>query len=615
MSTGGIFQLITNDGKQDRMLMATSLLNQRLQEITTARQRNGYRDTSPTLVDIERTHILFMNAHFKPFAAIGYEYMSSSVQAGSARLGGQVQFSIPQFGDFFHDMVLRVKLGAVEAVNSAYWSDPASNPAQGNELLRYVDYLGQKLVKRVAFTVNNNPLDEYNSDIMNFHREFYITPNKIVGWKRNVAQELPKKAYSDVSGRGTGLREEKSILDGPQTAKASHKELDVWLPLLFWFNKDPRLSVPSVCIPYGQRFIDVQFSAANEILQHQHASNPALDSPATNPVPVPDILKCDLYINNVFVNPEIHDIFIKRIGFSLIRVHRFQTARVSKSEDQIHMNQMKWPIETLYVGLRPSENSDTASTGMLENWYKYSQVVDRVVSTGGLSDYAPLLAAPATALAVTVADVDAVLPAFSASGVALQSLSSLTGLAGATAVTRKSLNTWLGFYGFKQLSGAAAGTFLGGNILAAEWSMPPALITDQAGVPAGVEAGSGAQPSQVRYKTCIPTISSLEITAHSIAIYKELPSQFFNAYTAFNFGGLNINTPEDCGALMIPFNLYPGAYQPSGHLNISRAREFYLTFKSDVVGKTVSQADLIIIGVAINFLLISDGSAVLRYAT
>jgi hypothetical protein len=28
-------------------------------------------DITPTLVDLERTHILYVNAHFKPFAAIG----------------------------------------------------------------------------------------------------------------------------------------------------------------------------------------------------------------------------------------------------------------------------------------------------------------------------------------------------------------------------------------------------------------------------------------------------------------------------------------------------------------------------------------------------------------
>ena len=36
----GIFQLITNDGKQDRMLMATALLNKRLLEIERLRSQN-----------------------------------------------------------------------------------------------------------------------------------------------------------------------------------------------------------------------------------------------------------------------------------------------------------------------------------------------------------------------------------------------------------------------------------------------------------------------------------------------------------------------------------------------------------------------------------------------
>lgn len=76
--------------------MATKLLNQRLIDIERMRSRNPQiKDPTPTLVDIERTHILFMNAHFKPFAAIGYEYNKVRVQSGSAALGQDVQFSIP----------------------------------------------------------------------------------------------------------------------------------------------------------------------------------------------------------------------------------------------------------------------------------------------------------------------------------------------------------------------------------------------------------------------------------------------------------------------------------------------------------------------------------------
>ncbi|HVE14537.1 MAG TPA: hypothetical protein VNI01_14155 [Elusimicrobiota bacterium] len=37
------------------------------------RKSAGKADITPTLVDLERTHILYVNSHFKPFAAIGYE--------------------------------------------------------------------------------------------------------------------------------------------------------------------------------------------------------------------------------------------------------------------------------------------------------------------------------------------------------------------------------------------------------------------------------------------------------------------------------------------------------------------------------------------------------------
>lgn len=68
MATGGIFTIITNDGKQDKMLMASELLRNRLEAVMAARRANpAIADPTPTLLDIEKTHILFVNAHFKPF--------------------------------------------------------------------------------------------------------------------------------------------------------------------------------------------------------------------------------------------------------------------------------------------------------------------------------------------------------------------------------------------------------------------------------------------------------------------------------------------------------------------------------------------------------------------
>jgi hypothetical protein len=111
------------------------------------------------------------------------------------------------------------------------------------------------------------------------------------------------------------------------------------------------------------------------------------------------------------------------------------------------------------------------------------------------------------------------------------------------------------------------------------------------------------------YQTCHPTINVLTIEAHGIPLYRDIPSAFFNQYVPFTYGGQHINTPVDCGALMVTFNLYPGSYQPSGHVNVSRAREFYIDFVRNQINGVddVSNADLVVVAIAINFLLISDG--------
>ena len=78
--------------------------------------------------------------------------------------------------------------------------------------------------------------------------------------------------------------------------------------------------------------------------------------------------------------------------------------------------------------------------------------------------------------------------------------------------------------------------------------------------------------------------------------------------------GKNINTPEDIGWFMLNFNFNPGDNDPSGHINVSRAREFYLTYRSSYIGVN-SAAELIVLADALNFFLVKDGSGVLRFST
>jgi hypothetical protein len=410
MSAGAVFKLIANDGKADRMIMATELLNQRIKDIMCMRASQGFPDPTPTLVDLERTHILFVNAHFKPFAAIGYEYNKVKANTGNASWNGSVQYSIPQFGDFFSDMVISTNLAAVSAtvgtvpafppyvgpsnqatsatsqtsavvnivsgVYTLYTQEYVNSAgvvqsvgAAASNFIRYCEYPGERLFKQVKFEVNGNPLDNYTAEAMMFHQKFRVAPNKQVGWQRLVGQEVAVDAYSDLAATSgasnwpasvanlldingnaaagapvsaaTTARVLTRVVNGLQTPKATQPATRLWVPLIFWFNRDARLAIASVSIPYGQRFITVDLESGQNILytapgdlylrltvqlqtsngvgkgtaaaiavedvQTYTTLTPVLAANSTVPADSSlGQLSMDLYINNIFVNPEVN---------------------------------------------------------------------------------------------------------------------------------------------------------------------------------------------------------------------------------------------------------------------------------------------------------------------
>lgn len=109
-------------------------------------------------------------------------------------------------------------------------------------------------------------------------------------WLGNTAAALP-------DGHQVWVR----VGNGFQTPKEEQPDvLEMIIPLLFWFNLDPRLSIPSVAIPYGQRFINVTLAQRCEMVDVQIrgaglAANTAISTPGINVF--------ELYINNIFVNP------------------------------------------------------------------------------------------------------------------------------------------------------------------------------------------------------------------------------------------------------------------------------------------------------------------------
>jgi len=515
--------------------------------------------------------------------------------SGTPSLGQVLQFSIPQFGDFFHDIAFHCVLSQ-PTVTAGVGVSAEDTPA-----MRWCSWPGERLLKKVQQEVNGNPLDEYTFHAAAAHREYRVAPNKLTAWKRCVGQEEPEQGFvrqRDWAGSGAtadSFRLAQNVHVGNQTPTASKTaNLEMFIPLLFWYNKDVRLAVPSVAIPYGQRFINIELASAGELVGLvPRGANLGNWAAPGGTLSEPSLVTAELYINNIFVNPEVHKIYIKRVGFSLIRVHRQQSVPLTSTD--VHLQQLKWPIEYLFVGAKVlnyfAGSTDAIKRQYLQDWDSYHVVTENTYNSSGqvvLRSQALTVVAGAT--------------------LGINALGVITGAGGPLAHVALAIGDQVQIAGALYVVGAAVAA--GAALIGTQLAPAPGAIVANSAANATNATKVTYQGLEVQTKSCTPILDTLSIQAHSIDLYKEMAVGFFNAYTTYHFGGPNINAPEDCGSLFVPFCLYPGTYQPSGHINVSRAREFYLQCSSAYRNANMAVAlTLIVIASAINFLLISDGSA------
>ncbi len=499
-----MFQLLSCI-KQSQLLTATRYLNRRLHGLPRINQLNpaiSYENKDKiTINDVKNTHIVFVHGSYKPYCAIGHEYNIAGPKRGDTQLGETVIFSIPAFGDFFNDMIFHCKIKA-PIVNVEKLHYEGNYPS-----VRWTDYPGERIMQKTRFK-SPHINDEYTSEDIVFHRQFQVPHHKLIGWKRMVGQEIPMTGYfkDNENDYTPGYRIHNTCTNGLQTPKDCYNwneisnrldrpnDLEVFVPLLFWFNTDVRCCLPSIIIPNGSRFIEIDLADGEAMFGWQERGLHDVNITIENPI----IEKLELFINNIFVNPRIYEIYIKTAGHTLVRLYTHQIETIGKSKwewcnrnyYEIEFNNLRrQPIELIYMGIRPKNNNLS-----LSNWHRFSQCDQH--------------------------------------------------------------------------------TF--GNFICNEYK---------------------------------PIFNDIRVNDDYHGVYPNMPQTFYNSYIPFRYGGHNINTPNDCGLVMINFCLYPGTFQPSGFSDIPME----LKFDTTMTFSNYNRADLIISGKLLNFILIIDGGGCIKF--
>lgn len=375
MSKPAAFILATTDSRADNLITRRTYLHDKLTRIL-SKNKDCYNrsiasgkisptdlyDIRPTLADVDSSHILYVREQYRPNVSIAYEYFKTAIDGGgklSMNNPCTISFNLSgNTGDFLNDMVVHVRFRAIGTADPVNTQDGSYN--RNAPRYRYTSKPGIRLKRKASIKYDEEVVDEYTMRDFLFYDKFRVESEKREGWNELIGQENPKEGtYYHRDQRVTQCL---AFKNGPQTPQPRQEALDLWIPLIFWSCLDVRQSLMSGGIVTLQQKVEIEMEALNNIIQ-------CLD-PNDNPIPLPAgtelcVDALELYTKNIYLDPEISDLFKNRPSLSLIRVHKHQEISLDTNEGRKLLNQLKFPVEYMYLGFLPAGN-----TGF-DDWHLY----------------------------------------------------------------------------------------------------------------------------------------------------------------------------------------------------------------------------------------------------
>ncbi len=325
-------KLFSNDSSQEEIDQYLQLKAQLQTQIIRLKTQN----VNATYDDVRQTHSFFINTTFKPLVSVAYGYS----EIGTTPLpifGSSSRLKIPIYGDFITDQALHITISGLTA-------------AHKENKVRWFDFIGHRLLKEVRLVIDGVVIDRYGREEMEMYYRFHVSKDQKTGWDRCVGQETPRIGTFLQDPTKQSVREKKFIYDGFQTPKHTHEPLDMFIPLLFWYNLDPAFALSNWNLTYDKAFIEFDIAPMDEcvsVIDYANDGGKYIE---------PTIEVCNLVTNHVYTIPEVAELFKHRTQFSIVRIHKRVERILNKPYDMINISDIKHAVESLYISFRPKEN-------------------------------------------------------------------------------------------------------------------------------------------------------------------------------------------------------------------------------------------------------------------
>ena len=338
---------------------------------------------------------------------------------GQADFGRRVQCTISRNGDLAYRTYLQVTLPEIG-------QDMCCAPVEcAKTYARWLDYPGEQLISMVEVEIGGQRIDRQYGDWMHIWNQLTLTAEQERGYNKMVGQTMQltyliDPSFADVDSACAGT-------DVPCNTCAPRNalpETTLYIPLQFWFCRNPGLALPLIALQYHEVRINLELRPSDEVLfavtdlTEYNGDQAAPNSGAPNALngwagagpavqdgqSVKDavayqksLVAASLYVDYVFLDTDErrrmaqnpHEYLIEQLQFT-------GDESVGSSSNKIKLN-FNHPCKELIFVVQPDKNVDYCSS-FLKNTvlnkalgaqpFNYTDCIDALISSiGSFSGY------------------------------------------------------------------------------------------------------------------------------------------------------------------------------------------------------------------------------------
>ena len=274
--------------------------------------------------------------------------------SGQADFGRRVTCTISRNGDLAYRTYLQVTLPEI--------NQSMSSPIN-NVYARWLDFIGEQLIAQVEVEIGGQRIDRQYGDWMHIWNQLTLSKEQQSGYFKMIGNTtqltyITDPTFAAVSGPCASTSAPNQVC-APRNALP---ETTLYVPLQFWFCRNPGLALPLIALQYHEVKINIDFRPIGECLWAVSTLAAGSATVSVSQAYQQSLVAASLYVDYIFLDTDErrkmaqnpHEYLIEQVQFT-------GDESVGSSSNKIKLN-FNHPCKELIWVVQPDANVDYCSS-------------------------------------------------------------------------------------------------------------------------------------------------------------------------------------------------------------------------------------------------------------